>query len=213
MTPRTSVFRALRTLSRSDRKRLLLASASPSFRSAVELLFALDKLSYSDETLTCRGQLPAAAVRELIPLGQTQRYQDAIRELADEQQQILTRKLGYCTLPLYEIDLGPTTFDLAGQPHLADYVYYDSARKKLIVRGQLTDAERTAIERGAAPPLPQAALQALPMRRTPARRRSIARSCAISFRRAPRSTSCSIRESTRTCRRQRPRSPRACSRR
>ena len=158
----TERLRALHPLSRSDRKRLLLASASPGFRGAAELLFALGKLSWADQALTCRGLLPAGGVTQLAALDQAQPYQDAIRELADQQQQMLNRKLRYCTLPQYEIDLGPTTLDLSARPQLGSYVYYDSARNKLVIRGQLTDAEQKAIEQGAAPHLPPAAVQALP---------------------------------------------------
>ena len=145
------------------------------FRKAVELLFAVGKLSYANgnvpaakRRLTCRGLLPAVGSdRACRSRPDTQAYQDAIRELADQQEKLLVAKLRYCTLPRYEIDLGPTTLDLSAQPQLASYVYHDSVRKKLVIRGQLTDAEQKALEQGAAPPLPPAALNALPTTQNP----------------------------------------------
>jgi hypothetical protein len=158
--PDSQRLQAVHTLSREDRKRLLRASTDSSYWSAVELLFALGKLSYQRDTLSCRGLLPAAGVTELDQLAHTQRYHDALKELADHQRQVLTRKLRYCSLPVYEIDLDTTTLDLP--PELATYVHYDAARKKLVIRGQLTDAQDAALQQGATPPLPVGVVQALP---------------------------------------------------
>ena len=156
----TQRLRATRLLSRADRKKLLLASSNANFREAVELLFALGKLTYAGGTLACRGLLPAAGVTELLKLAPAQSYKDAIQGLADLQRQVISQKLRYGTLPVYEIDLGPTSLDLP--PELAAYVYYDATQKKLVIRGRLTRAEQDALERGATPSLPQAALDALP---------------------------------------------------
>jgi hypothetical protein len=147
-------LRVLRPLARSDRKRLLLASKNRNFQRAVDLLYALGKLSYDNvkETLTCRGLLPDARVEALVNLGKSGPYEDALKELVDQQQQLLTRKLRYCSLPLYEIDLAEATrLDLP--PALAAYVYCDVTRKKLVIRGQLTDAEQQTLLDRATPPL------------------------------------------------------------
>ncbi len=158
--PDAGRLRALRVLSREDRKRLLLAGTGPAFRNAVELLYALGKLSYADQTLSCRGLLPAAGLSRLATLSQAAAFRAALDDLADRQRQLLRRKLRYCSLPAYELDAGPVSLDLP--PELSAYVYYDLARRMLVFRGRLTDAEATTLKSAASPALPNAVVQALP---------------------------------------------------
>ena len=109
----------------------------------------------------CRGVLPADGIAALRLLAQAQSYQNSLGKLADQQRQLLTRKLRYCSLPQYELPLDQaTTFSLPDE--LTSYVYYDPDKKLVVIRGQLTDAEQVALKDGAAPPLPQATVQALP---------------------------------------------------
>src|SRR5262249_8694843 len=109
--PDTRLLRAPHALNRADRKRLLLAATGNPFRKAVELLFGLGKVNYDSvaQTLTCRGLLPSTTAAALASVDQTQAYQTALTGLTNLQQQLLTRKLRYCTLPLYEIPLTRTT--------------------------------------------------------------------------------------------------------
>ena len=150
-------LRALRVLTRSDRKRLLLASANSEFQNAVEQLFAGGKLSYDSDAqmLTCRGVLPAAGIDALDALNHG--FANKLTKLFDPYRQLLTRKLRYRSLPQYEVDLDaaidPSLLAQLASPEklalpadLAPYMYIDSTRKVLIVRGQPTDGEWDAFK-------------------------------------------------------------------
>src|SRR5262249_28153491 len=97
-------LRAIHPLTRDDRRRLLCADGgAASFRKAVELLYAIGRLSYDKKAkkLSYRGLLPEDGRGAFSSLPQA--AVKAIDEIFDQQQQLLQQKLRFCSLPTYEV--------------------------------------------------------------------------------------------------------------
>ena len=146
-----NVLLAVHPLSRTDRTTLLQASANSAFQAAVETLYALGKLSYANNLLTCRGLLPSASAAAVKLSIVNATFGGVIDALLNQQQQFLARKLRYCGLAQYEFALASAT-PLEIPEELQPYVYLDPARSVLVVRGWLTDLELDRLSKASTVP-------------------------------------------------------------